>query len=73
MAQEGIRGHRLQDRAPALTIHRGRLLVSQLAFGVMVGVLGVILATPLAAAAMVAVQMLYVEDVLGDSMRTEVR
>lgn len=39
----------------------------------MVGVLGVILATPLAAAAMVAVQMLYVEDVLGDSMRTEVR
>jgi predicted PurR-regulated permease PerM len=47
------------------------LLVSQLAFGVMVGVLGVILATPLAAAAMVAVQMLYVEDVLGDSMQSD--
>jgi predicted PurR-regulated permease PerM len=47
------------------------LIVSQLAFGVMVGLLGVILATPLAAVAMVAVQMLYVEDVLGDSMESD--
>lgn len=44
------------------------LLTAQLALGVLVGVVGVVLATPLAAAAMVAVQMLYVEDVLGDSM-----
>jgi predicted PurR-regulated permease PerM len=47
------------------------LIVSQLAFGVMVGLLGVIMATPLAAVAMVAVQMLYVEDVLGDSMESD--
>lgn len=44
------------------------LLVSQLALGVLVGLVGVVLATPLAAALMVVVQMLYVEDVLGDSM-----
>lgn len=33
------------------------------------GVMGVILATPLAAAPLVCVQMLYVEDALGDSMQ----
>jgi predicted PurR-regulated permease PerM len=43
------------------------LLATQLSLGVLVGFLGVVLATPLAAAAMVAVQMLYVRDVLGDS------
>ena len=42
------------------------LLVSQLALGVLVGFVGIILATPLAAALMVIVQMLYVEDVLQD-------
>jgi hypothetical protein len=34
--------------------------------GPIVGALGVAVATPLAAAAMVAVSMLYVEDALGD-------
>jgi predicted PurR-regulated permease PerM len=34
--------------------------------GVTAGPLGVIVATPLAAAALVAVNMLYVEDLLGD-------
>jgi predicted PurR-regulated permease PerM len=42
------------------------LISAQLAFGVLFGALGVILATPLAAASMVAVRMLYIEDVLGD-------
>ena len=46
---------------PALTI------VFQLALGVLVGGLGLVLATPILAAAVVAVQMLYIEDVLGDS------
>lgn len=45
---------------PALTI------VFQLALGVLVGGLGLVLATPLLAAVVVAVQMLYIEDVLGD-------
>jgi hypothetical protein len=34
--------------------------------GVIVGALGVAVATPLAAAVMVAISMLYVHDVLGD-------
>jgi predicted PurR-regulated permease PerM len=42
------------------------LISAQLAFGVLFGALGVVLATPLAAASMVAVRMLYIEDVLGD-------
>ena len=61
---EGMLEPIVQQRAvylpPAL------LLVAQLVLGVLVGLLGVVLATPLAAVAMVAVQKFYVEDVLGD-------
>lgn len=42
------------------------ILFAQVLMGVIVGGLGVAVATPLAAAAMVAISMLYVEDVLGD-------
>jgi predicted PurR-regulated permease PerM len=42
------------------------ILFAQVVMGVMVGALGVAVATPLAAAIMVAVSMLYVEDALGD-------
>jgi predicted PurR-regulated permease PerM len=42
------------------------VLFAQVLMGVIVGALGVAVATPLAAAAMVAISMLYVEDVLGD-------
>jgi predicted PurR-regulated permease PerM len=45
---------------PALTI------AAQVLFGVLVGSLGLALATPLAAAGMVAVNRLYVEEVLED-------
>jgi predicted PurR-regulated permease PerM len=45
------------------------VLFSQVLMGVIVGALGVAVATPLAAAAMVAIGMLYVEDVLGDKSR----
>ncbi len=51
---------RAVDLPPALTI------VMQLVFGTLFGFAGVALATPLAAALKVLVQMLYVEDVLGD-------
>jgi predicted PurR-regulated permease PerM len=44
----------------------GLTVVFQLALAVLVGGLGVVLATPLLAAGVVAVQMLYIEDVLGD-------
>ena len=43
------------------------ILFAQVVMGVMVGALGVAVATPLAAAIMVAVSMLYVEDALGDA------
>ena len=46
---------------PALTI------TSQLILGVLIGGLGLVLATPLLAVVMVLIQTLYVEDVLGDS------
>ena len=46
---------------PALTI------IFQLVFGVTLGSLGLVLATPLLAMMMVVVQMVYVQDVLGDS------
>lgn len=51
---------------PALTIS------AQILSGVLVGAIGVIFATPLAAATMVAVKMLYVEDVLGEEVETQV-
>lgn len=47
--------------APALTIS------AQLLFGVLAGAMGVFLATPLTAVAVVLVQKLYLEDVLGDA------
>lgn len=50
---------------PALTI------VSQLAFAILFGAVGLILATPILAVLMVLVQTLYIEDVLGDK-NTEV-
>jgi predicted PurR-regulated permease PerM len=45
---------------PALTI------IFQLALAVMVGGLGLILATPLLAVIMVVIQMVYIQDILGD-------
>jgi predicted PurR-regulated permease PerM len=46
---------------PALTV------LSQVVLGVLVGALGIVLASPLMAAALVAVDMLYVQGVLGDT------
>jgi predicted PurR-regulated permease PerM len=42
------------------------ILFSQVLLGIVAGPLGLIIATPFTAAAMVAVRMLYVEDALGD-------
>jgi predicted PurR-regulated permease PerM len=42
------------------------ILIAQVAFGFLTGILGLILATPIVAAIIVAVKMLYVHDVLGD-------
>lgn len=51
---------RMVDMPPALTVS------VQVLFGYLAGAIGVIMATPLAAAAMVMTKMWYVEDVLGD-------
>jgi len=50
------------DLPPALTI------AAQTLMGVLLGLLGIIFATPLTAAAVVIVKMLYVQDVLGDPL-----
>ncbi|HZH33426.1 MAG TPA: AI-2E family transporter [Pyrinomonadaceae bacterium] len=49
---------------PALTI------IVQVVLSVFVGALGLVLATPLLAVGLVLVQMLYIEDVLGDNLDT---
>lgn len=51
---------RTVELPPALTI------VAQLVLGVLIGGLGLVLATPLLAVGMVLVQMVYIQDVLGD-------
>ena len=51
---------RLVDLPPGLTI------VAQVLLGVVAGAMGLIFAAPLTAAAMVMVQMWYVQDALGD-------
>jgi predicted PurR-regulated permease PerM len=61
---EGLCGPFVQQRAvylaPAL------LLFSQVVLGALAGLPGMILATPLAAAGIVIIKMLYIEDALGD-------
>ncbi|QIB52374.1 AI-2E family transporter [Pseudomonas sp. OIL-1] len=52
--------HRIVEMPPALTIS------IQILFGLLAGTIGLILATPLAAAGMVLINMLYVQDMLGD-------
>lgn len=54
----------------AVHLPPGAILFAQVLMGAIVGALGVAVATPLAAAVMVAVGMLYVEDALGDQNAT---
>lgn len=49
---------------PALTV------TAQVLLGVLIGAFGIVLATPLAATGLVAVKMLYVEDILGEEVET---
>ncbi|MDQ3179715.1 MAG: AI-2E family transporter, partial [Acidobacteriota bacterium] len=51
---------RTVELPPALTI------VVQLALGILIGGLGLVLATPLLVVVMVLVQMVYIQDILGD-------
>lgn len=56
---------RIVSVPPAITVS------VQLLFGLFAGTLGLLLATPLAAVAMVMTRMLYIEDVLGDHEESE--
>lgn len=47
------------------------IITAQLGFGLAAGALGILLATPMVAAAVVAVKLLYIEDVLGERMDVE--
>lgn len=47
------------------------ILISQVLLGILVGGLGLILATPIIAVAMVLINSLYVEDVLGDTSSSD--
>lgn len=57
----------------AVYLPPGLIIFSQILLGLIIGGLGLAVATPLAAATMVAVNMLYVEDVLGDKPAESIR
>lgn len=57
----------VQERA--VSILPAALISAQVVMGVLAGAVGVLLATPLAVSIIVLVQMLYVEDVLGDDVK----
>jgi predicted PurR-regulated permease PerM len=52
----------------AVSLPPGFLLAVQLLLGLLAGILGLFLATPLAVVAVVALQMLYLQDVLGEDV-----
>jgi predicted PurR-regulated permease PerM len=54
----------------AVNLPNALTIISQVLMGLLAGALGLALAAPLAAAALVAVKMLYVEDTLGDQIAT---
>ncbi len=49
------------------------IIISQVVFALFFGPIGLILATPILAATIVLVRMIYVEDILGDSTETAAR
>ena len=52
----------------AVSLPPALLITVQILLGLWAGIIGLILATPLAVATLVAIQMLYVEDVIGDEV-----
>ncbi len=56
----------IQQRA--VSIPPAVLITMQVLFGIFAGALGILLATPITVAVIVAVQMLYIRDVLGDDV-----
>lgn len=57
----------VQERA--VSILPAALIAAQVMLGVLAGPLGIVLATPLAVSTIVLIQMLYIEDVLNDTVK----
>lgn len=68
MAVQAVEGNLLTPlvQQKAVNLPAAMILFAQIMFGFLLGGMGVVLATPLAATIVVAVRMLYIEDVLGD-------
>lgn len=64
---QSIEGYVLEPivQQKAVYLPPALILFAQIVLGILIGIPGVMLATPLAAALMVTVKMLYIEDVLG--------
>lgn len=73
LAVQTLEGYILQPlvEARAVEIPPALTIVMQLVFGMLLGFAGVALATPLTAVLMVLVNMLYVEDILGDRQKED--
>ena len=57
----------IQERAVSLP--PALLVIAQFLMGVLAGLTGVLVATPLAVSVIILVQMVYLEDVLGDTVQ----
>jgi predicted PurR-regulated permease PerM len=57
----------------AMSLPHALVLIAQLIFGVLVGLLGLAVAPPLVAAGIIMVKRLYVEDILGDEVESDAR
>jgi predicted PurR-regulated permease PerM len=68
-----VHGYVIQPLIDSHTVRiaPGLIIVMQLVFGTIFGFAGIALATPLTAALMVLIKMLYVEDILGDRPNAE--
>lgn len=66
-----LEGYLITPMVQSRTVHLipGWLILSELVGGLAAGVFGVLIAAPLLVTITITVQLLYVEDVLGDSMR----
>jgi predicted PurR-regulated permease PerM len=69
---QNIEGYLLMPaiQGKAVDLPAAVTIISQVLMGTLAGGLGLALAAPLAAATMVVVKMMYVEDVVGDSIKT---
>lgn len=71
LGAHALEGYLVTPMVQSRTVHLipGWLILSQLVGGLAAGVFGVLIAAPLLVTITIIVQLLYVEDVLGDSMR----